>query len=81
MPTWSALMDVGGLDPAAAIRGAYAGLVHGIASQSQFQAQAGRNPRSRTPTTPGTPSPRPSGPSPPPWTGKARYVDFVLALI
>ena len=37
--------------------------------------------RSRTPPTPGTPSPRLWGPSPPPLTGKARYVDCVLALI
>ena len=38
-------------------------------------------PRSRNPPTPGTPSPRPWGPSPPSWTGTARYVDCVLALI
>ena len=38
-------------------------------------------PRSRTPPAPRTPSPRHWGPSPPPWTAKARYVDCVLALI
>ena len=54
---------------------------------AQVQAQARRNPRNwgppaaAPPPTPGTPSPRPWGPSAPPWTGKARYVDCVLALI
>ena len=38
-PTWSVIMEMGGFDPAAANRGAYAGLVHGIASRPT------RNPR------------------------------------
>ena len=31
-PTWSEVLGVGGFDPGAASRGAYRGLVHGIAS-------------------------------------------------
>ena len=31
--TWSEMMGLGGVDPSAANRGAYAGLVHGIASR------------------------------------------------
>ena len=50
-------------------------------SPSPLQPPQPGAPRSRTPPTPGMPSPRPWGPSPPPWTGKARYVDCVLALI
>ena len=80
-PTWSAVLDFGGFNPEAANRGAYAGLVHGIASRPKYKPKPAATPRSRTLPTPGTPSPRPWGPFPPPWTGNARYVDCVLALI
>ena len=70
MPPWSALMDFGGFNPEAANRGAYAGVVHGIASRPKTKPKPAATPagapRSRTPPTPGTPSPRPWGPSPPP---------------
>ena len=67
-PTWSALMDFGGFNPEAANRGAYAGLVHDIASRPKTKPKPAAlgAPCNRTPATPGTPSPRPRGPSPPP---------------
>ena len=61
--TWSALQDFGGFNPEAANPGAHAGLVHGIASRPKSKpkpaATPALGPRSRTPPTPGTPSPRP----------------------
>ena len=84
-PTWSALFDFGGFNPEAAHRRAHAGVVHGIASRPKSKPKPAATPlgapRNRTPPTPGTPSPRAWGPSPPPWTAKARYVDCVLALM
>ena len=89
-PTWSALMDMGGLDPEAANGGVYAGMVHSIASWPKSKPKpaatpaTGGPPQPQPPKTPGTPSPRPLGASLPPWTAKAqkaRYVDYVLALI
>ena len=85
-PTWSALLDFGGFNPEAANRGAYAGVVHGITSRPKSKPKpaatpVGGPPQPHPPQTPGTPSPRPWGPSPPPSTAKARYVDCVLALI
>ena len=85
-PTWSALLGIRGFQP----RGGEPGDVcRGGARHrhpAQAQAQARRSPRwrppcSRTPPTPRAPSPRHWGPSPPPWTAKARYVDCVLAVI
>ena len=85
MLTGSALLDFGGFNPKAASKGAYAGLVHGIASPPKSKPKAAATPlgapRSHIPPTPRTPSTRPWGPSPPPWTTKARHVDCVLALI
>ena len=56
-PTWSALMDMGGFDPAAANRGAYAGLVHGIASRPKSKPKL-----AATPATGAPPQPHPSNP-------------------
>ena len=65
--TWSEIMGIGGFDLSAANRGAYAGLVHGIACRPKPK------PKPKAPTTPATgdpqphlansgmPSPRPSG--------------------
>ena len=72
-PTWSPLMEMGGFDPAAANHGAYAKLVHGTASRPKSKLKLA--------ATPGTPSPMPCGPSPPLWTGKARSVECILALL
>ena len=62
--TWTrtrlALMDMGGSDPAAAYRGAYAGLVHGIASRPNSKPRL-----AATPATGGPPQPHP----PNPWDG------------
>ena len=84
-PNRSALLDFGGFNPEAANWGVYAGVVHGIASRPKSKPKPAQPPlgppRSRTPPTPRTPSPRHWGPSPPPWTAKARYVDCVLAVI
>ena len=66
-------------------RGSYARVVHGIASRPKSKPKPAATPlggpRSRTPPTHGTPSPRPWGPSSPPRTAKAGYVDCVLAFI
>ena len=43
-PTWSALMDMGGFNPEAANRGAYAGLVHGIASRPKSKPKPAATP-------------------------------------
>ena len=52
-PTWSAIMEMGGFAPSAANRGAYAGLVHGIAYRPKpKQAQGPRNPRKCAPPPP-----------------------------
>ena len=84
-PTWSALLDFGGFNPDAANRGVYAGVVHGIATRPKPKpkpaADPAGGPPQPNPPTPRTPSPRHWGPSPPPWTAKARYVDCVLAVI
>ena len=83
--TWLALLDFGGFNPEASNRGVYAGVVHGIASRPKSKPKPAAAslgaPRSCTPPTPRTPSPRHWGPSPPPWTAKARYVDCVVAVI
>ena len=71
--TWSGIVGIGGFDPSAANRGAYAGLVHGIASRPK--------PKPKAPPTPGLPSPRPWGQTPPAPIGKARYAECVLVLI
>ena len=47
--TWSEILGIWGLDPSAANRGAYAGLVHGIASRPK--------PKPKAPTTPATGGP------------------------
>ena len=83
--TCSALMDFGGFNPEAGNRGAYAGVVHGIASRPKSKPKPAATP-ARGPPQPHPPNPRDAfakalGPSPPPWTAKARYVDCVLALI
>ena len=49
-PTWSEIMRVGGFDPSAANRGAYAGEVHGIASRPR--------PKPKTPSQPAAAPPR-----------------------
>ena len=69
----------------AANRGAYAGVVHGIAFRPKSKPKPAATPAG------GPPQPHPRnpraafakdlGPSPPPWTAKARYVDCVLVLI
>ena len=58
MPTWSAPMDIGGFDPAAAKRGAYAGLVQGwpprpSPNPSPPQPPQLRQPHNRPPQPPG----------------------------
>ena len=45
-PMWSAIMEMRGFGPSAANRGAYAGLLHGIASSPK--------PKSKVPATPAT---------------------------
>ena len=72
--------------PSAANGGAYAGLVHGIASRPEPKPKT-----PRTPATRGPPQPHPSNPqdafttpwghSPPASIGKPRYAECVLALI
>ena len=57
MLTWLALMDMGGFDLAAANRGAYAGLVHGIASWPKSKPKL-----AETPATGGPPQPHPTKP-------------------
>ena len=84
-PTWSALLDLRGFNPEAANRGAYAGVVHGIASRPKSKPKPAATPAWCAPQ-PHPPNPRdalrqgPKGHPPPPWTAKARYVDCVLAL-
>ena len=85
-PPWWALMEMGGFDPAAANRGAYAGLVHGIASRPKSKPKPAANPATGGPPQPHPPNPWDASakalrPSPPPWAGKAQCVDCVLALI
>ena len=43
-PTWLALLDFGGFKPEAANRGAYAGLVHGIASRLKSKPKPAATP-------------------------------------
>ena len=74
-----------GFNPEAANRGAYAGLVHGIASRPKTKPKPAATPAG-APPQPHPPNPRDAfakavGPSPPPWTAKARYIDYILALI
>ena len=78
-PTWSALMDFGGFNPEAANRGAYAGVVHGIASVPKSKPKPAATPAGGPPQ-PHPPNSRDAfvkalGPSPPPWTAKAQYID------
>ena len=54
-PTWLALMDMGGFDPEAANRGAYAGMVHSIASRPKSKPK---------PCNWGPPQPHPPPPNP-----------------
>ena len=56
-PTWSALMDMGDFNPEAANRGAYAGLVHGIASRPKSKPKP-----AATPATGGHLQPHPQPP-------------------
>ena len=56
-PTGSALMDMGGFDPAAANRGAYAGLVHGIASRPKSKPKPAATPATGPPPQPHPPNP------------------------
>ena len=56
-PTWSALMDFGGFNPDAANRGAYAGVVHGIASWPKSKPKPA--------ATPAGDPPQPHPPQPP----------------
>ena len=58
-------MDFGGFNTEAANRGAYAGVVHGIASRPKTKPKPAATPAR----------------APPSWTVKARYFDCVLALI
>ena len=66
-PTWSALLAFEGFNPESANRGVYAEVVHGIASWPKSKPKPAAAPlgppRSRTPPTPRTPSPRHWGPS------------------
>ena len=55
MPTWSAALDFGGFNPGAANRGAYAGLVHGIASRPKSKPKPA--------ATPAGPPPQPHPPN------------------
>ena len=85
-PPWSEIMGIGGFDPSAPNRGAYAGLLHGITSRPKPKLKAPttpatEDPRIHIPPTPGMPSPRPWGQPPPASIGKARYAKCVLALI
>ena len=68
-PIWSALLDFGGFNPEAANRGAYAGLVHSIASRPKCKpkpaATPARGPPQPHPPNPQDAFPRPWGPSPP----------------
>ena len=78
-PTWSALLDFGGLNPVAANR--CTASPPGLSPSPRPRQPPLAAPRSSTLPTPQTPSPRHWEPSPPPWTTKARFVDCVLALI
>ena len=55
-PTWSEIIGVGGLDPLAATRGAYAGLVHGIVSHPKLKTSI--KPATGVPHEPHPPNPR-----------------------
>ena len=55
-PTWLALMDMGGFNPEVANRGAYAGLVHGIASRPKSKPKPAATPAG------GPPQPHPPNP-------------------
>ena len=57
-PTWSALMDTGCLNPEAANPGAYAGLVHGIASRPKSKPKPAATPATGAPPQPHPPNPR-----------------------
>ena len=56
-PIWSALMEMGGFDPAAANRGAYAGLVRGIASRPKSKPKPSATPRNWGPPAAAPPQP------------------------
>ena len=56
MPTWLEIMRVGGFDPSAANWGAYAGLVHGIASRPKPKRPS--KPAAGGPQQPQPPNPR-----------------------
>ena len=57
-PTWSAIMEMGGFDPSAANRGAYAGLVHGITSRPKPKPNVPATPATRGPLQPHPPNHR-----------------------
>ena len=57
-PTWSAPMEMGRFDPAVANQGAYAGLVHGIASRRKSKPKLAATPASGPPPQPHPPNPR-----------------------
>ena len=84
-PTSSALTDMGGFDPEAANRGAYAGTVHGIASQPKAKPKPAATPAIGAPPQPHPPNPREAFGKAlgamSPATAKAGYVDCVLSLI
>ena len=56
-PAWSEIMGIGGFDSSAAYRGAYAGLVHGIASRPKSKSKTPAAPATRR-----TPQPHPPNP-------------------
>ena len=58
MPTWSTILEMGGFDPAAANRGAYAGLVYGIASRAKSKSKPPTTPTIGGPLQPHPPDPR-----------------------
>ena len=55
--TSSEIMGIGGFDPWAANRGAYAGLVHGIASRPNSKSKPPATPATRGPLRPHPPNP------------------------
>ena len=84
-PTWSAPLDFGGFNPEAANRGAYAGLVHGIASQPKSKPKPAATPAGG-PRKLHSPNPQDAfakalGAIPPALDRQGWHVDCVLALI
>ena len=58
MLTWSAIMEIGGFDPSAANRVAYAGLMHGISSRPKPKPKVPATPATGGPPHPHPPNPR-----------------------